>query len=386
MSELLLEIGTEEIPSSFIPRALEDMRGLLEKELQTHRIGFQEIKAMGTPRRLVLLGQGVAGSQEGRLIETLGPARRIAFDEKGKPTKAALGFAKGQGVSVEELQIVKTEKGEYLCARREEKGEETARLLPSILSRLISSISFPKSMRWMDLENTFARPIHWILALFDGQVVPLQVGNVSSSNLSRGHRFLFPGAFPVKDISDYLRKLKSSFVVVNPVERKEIIRAGVNQAAREVSGQILPDEELLEIVTYLVEYPVALRGSFSSEFLSLPREVLICSLREHQRYFPVCDGQGALLPFFVAVCNTKPKDPKVVIRGNERVLHARLADAKFFFLEDQKIPLRQRLEGLKKVVYHSKLGTSYEKVMRISSLAGSLFGGNREGSLLAMQV
>jgi len=372
MSELLLEIGTEEIPSSFIPRALEDMRGLLEKELQTHRIGFQEIKAMGTPRRLVLLGQGVAGSQEGRLIETLGPARRIAFDEKGKPTKAALGFAKGQGVSVEELQIVKTEKGEYLCARREEKGEETARLLPSILSRLISSIYFPKSMRWMDLENTFARPIHWILALFDGQVVPLQVGNVSSSNLSRGHRFLFPGAFPVKDISDYLRKLKSSFVVVNPVERKEIIRAGVNQAAREVSGQILPDEELLEIVTYLVEYPVALRGSFSSEFLSLPREVLICSLREHQRYFPVCDGQGALLPFFVAVCNTKPKDPKVVIRGNERVLHARLADAKFFFLEDQKIPLRQRLEGLKKVVYHSKLGTSYEKVMRISSLAGFL--------------
>jgi glycyl-tRNA synthetase beta chain len=369
MSELLLEIGTEEIPSGFIPKALNEMQNLLAKEFQAQRIVYQEIKAVGTPRRLVLMGTGVAAAQEGRITETIGPARRIAFDEQGNPTKAALGFARGQGVPAEELQIVQTEKGEYVCARREEKGEETFQLLPSILPRLIASIPFPKSMRWMDLDNSFARPIHWLLALWDGKVIPFQFGNITAGNLSRGHRFMAVGSFPVKDISDYLRRLKTSFVIVDPEERKEIIAAEANRAAAEVSGQILPDDELVEIITYLVEYPVALRGTFAREFLSLPREVLITAMREHQRFFSVADAQGDLLPFFVTLSNTKPKDPAVVVRGNERVLHARLADAKFFFLEDQKVPLMERLEGLKKVVYHSKLGTSYEKVTRISSLA-----------------
>lgn len=369
MSELLLEIGTEEIPSGFVPRALEEMKALLAKEFQTHRIAFKEIKAMGTPRRLVLTATGVASSQEGRLLEAIGPAKRISFDEEGHPTKAALGFARSQGIPVEELQIIKTEKGEYVCARKEEKGVETSELVPSILPRLIASIAFPKSMRWMDLENTFARPIHWILALFDGKVIPFQVGNVSTGNLSRGHRFMALGSFQVKDLSDYSIKLKNSFVVVNPEERRDLILAEVNKEANEVSGRILPDDDLLEIVTYLVEYPVALRGTFAQEFLSLPRAVLISAMREHQRYFSVGGSNGSLLPFFVTISNTKPRDPNVVIRGNERVLQARLADAKFFFVEDQKVPLIQRLEGLKKVVYHSRLGTSYEKVMRISSLA-----------------
>jgi glycyl-tRNA synthetase beta chain len=223
-------------------------------------------------------------------------------------------------------------------------------------------------MRWMDLENSFARPIHWILCLFDGRVVPFQVGNVSSANLSRGHRFMAPGSFPVKDLSEYLRRLKKSFVIVNPEERKEFILAEVRKVASEVSGFILPDDDLLEIVTHLVEYPVAIRGTFSKEFLKLPREVLISAMREHQRYFSLSDAYGSLLPFFITISNTRPKDPKVVARGNERVLQARLSDANFFFVEDCKVPLIQRLEGLKKVVYHSKLGTSYEKVMRISAL------------------
>ena len=374
MSELLLEIGTEEIPSGFISRALEEMQNLLVKEFQAQRIAYKEIKAMGTPRRLVLISTGVAPAQEGRVIETLGPAKRIAFDDQGQPTKAALGFARGQGIPVEELKVVQTEKGEYLGARKEEKGEETFQLLPVILPRVIASIPFPKSMRWMDLENTFVRPIHWILALFDGKVIPFQVGNIITGNLSRGHRFMALGSFQVKDLSDYLRRLKNSFVIVNPEERKELILTEVNRAANEVSGTILKDDELVEIVTHLVEYPAALRGSFPKEFLSLPREVLITAMREHQRYFSLCDSQGALLPYFVTISNTKPRDPNMVIRGNERVLQARLADAKFFFLEDQKVPLIQRLEGLKKVVYHSKLGTSYEKVMRISSLAEYLAG------------
>ena len=374
MSELLLEIGTEEIPSGFIPRALEEMKALLEKEFQTYRLAFKEIRSMGTPRRLVLTATGVTPIQEGRVVEVIGPAKTIAFDKQGQPTKAALGFAKGQGIAVEELQIVKTDKGEYVYARKEEQGEETIHLLPMVLPRLISSVSFPKSMRWMDLENSFARPIHWILCLFDGKVVPLQVGNISSGNLSRGHRFMAPGSFQVKDLPDYLRRLKNSFVILNPEERKEFILTEVNKAADEVSGHLLSDPDLLEIVTFLVEYPVPIRGSFSKEFLSLPREVLISAMREHQRYFSIVDAEGNLLPFFVTVSNTKPRDLNVVARGNERVLHARLSDAKFFFNEDQKIPLIQRLEGLKKVVFHSKLGTSYEKVMRLSRLADFLIG------------
>ncbi len=372
MAELVLEIGTEEIPSSFIPKALEEMKALLERELQAQRIVYKEIKAMGTPRRMVLASSDVAPLQEGRSINVTGPARNIAFDKEGRPTKAALGFARGQGVAVEELQTVQTEKGEYLCVRKEEKGEETMTLLVSILPRLIASIPFPKSMRWMDLDNSFARPIHWILALFDGKIVPFQIGNVVTGNLSRGHRFMAPGSFQVKDISEYVRRLKNSFVIVQPEERRDLILAELERVAAEVSGQILPDDELLEIVTYLVEYPVAIRGGFNPEFLSLPREVLITAMREHQRYFSLYDSKGALLPFFITISNTKPKDLKVVARGNERVLQARLADAKFFFDEDRKVSLMDRLEGLKKVVYHSKLGTSYEKVQRISQLAGVL--------------
>ncbi len=372
MAELLFEVGTEEIPSSYLPKAVEEMKTILAAEFKNNRINYKEIKALATPRRLVLAATGVSPTQEKRMIEIIGPAKHIAFDEKGQPTKAALGFARGQGVPVEQLEVVKKEKGEYVCARKVEEGAETFTLLPAILARVISSLSFPKSMRWMDLDIYFARPIHWILALFDGQVIPFQIGNISSGNLSRGHRFMAPGSFQVKDLGDYLRKLKNSFVIVNPEERKEMILAEANKAASEVSGNLLRDEELLETVNYLVEYPVAIRGSFATEFLSLPREVLISVMQDHQRYFPVVDAQGNLLPYFIAVSNTKPKDPGVVARGNERVLRARLADARFFFEEDQKISLAQRLEGLKKVVYHSKLGTSYEKVMRICRLADFL--------------
>lgn len=372
MSELLLEIGTEEIPSGFIPPALEEMKTRLEKGFANQRIAFQEVRALGTPRRLVVAATEVALVQESRSVEVVGPARRIAYDEQGRPTRAALGFARNQGVEVEELKLLQTEKGEYVCARREEGGEETFDLLPSILLRLITSLTFPKSMRWMDLEISFVRPIHWILALFGGRVVPFQVGNVPSGNLSRGHRFMAPGPFQVKDFADYLRKLKGSFVIVNPEERRELIMEESRKAAAEVSGAIRVDPELQETVTHLVEFPVAIRGSFAPEYLTLPPEVLISAMREHQRYFSILGPGGKLLPSFVAISNTRPRDPNVVARGNERVLQARLSDARFFFQEDQKAPLSERVEGLKKVVFHSKLGTSYEKVIRIMGLAAHL--------------
>ncbi len=370
--ELLLEIGTEEIPALFLPKALEDMKAMIAKELSTKRIGHGAITAMTTPRRLFLHVGGVATRQEDQVIEKLGPATRVSFDEAGNPTKAALGFARGQGMDIAELERVTTEKGEYICARKKITGEATETLLAQLLPPFIAAIPFRKSMRWMSLDMRFARPIHWIVALFGGEIIPFTVENISSGNMSRGHRFMAPQSFEVKGLDDYLQKTREHFVIVDPREREQIITEGTQKAARDVSGQVLKSEELLKEVTFLVEYPSVVCGSFEEEYLNLPKEVLITSMMKHQKYFPVTDDKGNLLPHFITINNTLARDPAVVRRGNEKVIRARLADAKFFFEEDQKISLDDRVEGLKDVVFHSRLGTSYEKVTRFKKLALSI--------------
>jgi len=367
--ELLLEIGTEEIPAAFLPKALRDLEEIARKELEAGRIRHGEIRAMGTPRRLFLGVEDVAERQEDQVIEKLGPARRVAFDEQGSPSRAVLGFARGQGVAVEDLETVTTDKGEYICARKKIAGEATEDLLPVLLPKLIAGIAFRKSMRWSDLEFRFARPVHWLLALFDGRVVPFRIADIETGNMSRGHRFMSPQAFPVANGEEYLAKTREHFVIVDPAERKKIIAEEARKAARSVGGIVLPHEELLETVTFLTEYPTVVCGGFDSEYLKLPREVLITTMISHQKYFPVLDADGALLPFFIAVGNTVARDPAVVRRGNERVIRARLADARFFFDEDRKIPLEERVEGLKEVTFHTLLGTSYEKVLRFRKLA-----------------
>jgi glycyl-tRNA synthetase beta chain len=369
MKELLLEIGTEEIPAGFIPQALSDLEASAIKELEGNRIDFQGVKTFGTPRRLVLFIESVLEKQKDIEMKKVGPSKQAAFDSKGNPTQAAIGFAKSQSVPVESLKLIQTEKGEYVCALKEEPGKPAADLFPSLLSKLILSIPFQKSMRWAEVPIRFARPIHWILALFGGEVIPFEVGNVRSGNLTYGHRFMHPGAIEVKDFKSYLTKMGEAFVIVDPLERKKKIEEEMVREGASVSGKVLKDEELLDEVTFLVEYPVALCGNFDSAFLSLPREVVIHSMKEHQRYFPVEDDRGVLLPHFVCVSNTNPKDRKVVVKGNERVLKARLSDAAFFFQDDLKISLEKRLEQLKKVVFQAKLGTSYEKVMRFTQLA-----------------
>jgi glycyl-tRNA synthetase beta chain len=369
MKELLLEIGTEEIPAGFIPQALSDLEAFARKELEGNRIDFEGVKTFGTPRRLGLAIESVVEKQRDIEIKKVGPSKQAAFDSKGNPTKAAIGFAKSQSVPVESLKLIQTEKGEYVCALKEEPGKPTADLLPSLLSKLILSIPFQKSMRWGEVSVRFARPIHWILALFGGEIIPFEVGNVRSGNLTYGHRFMHPGAIQVKDLKSYLKKMGEAFVIVDPLERKKKIEEEMTREGASVSGRVLKDEELLDEVTFLVEYPVALCGNFDPAFLSLPRDVVIHSMKEHQRYFPVEDDHGVLLPHFVCISNTNPKDRKVVVKGNERVLKARLSDAAFFFKDDLKIPLEKRLEQLKKVVFQTKLGTSYEKVMRFTQLA-----------------
>lgn len=367
--ELLLEIGTEEIPADFLPRALRDMKELIGRELSQRRIRHGEIRTLATPRRLVLCVKETAERQEDQVIEKLGPAKRVSFDEKGNPTKAALGFAKGQGIDISELQTLVTDKGEYIGARKKITGEETRSLLADIIETFILSIPFQKSMRWMNLEIRFARPIHWILALYGGEVLSFKLENIRSGGSSRGHRFMRPECFEVRDFEDYLKKAREHFVIVDPEERKKIIVEAIEQAARSVSGKIVLREELLEEVNYLVEYPTAVCGGFDRDFLQLPRDVLVTTMVKHQKYFPVTDEQGNLLPHFVTVNNTLARDPAVVARGNEKVIRARLADARFFFIEDRKIPLERHFEELRQVVFHSLLGTSYEKVGRFRELA-----------------
>ncbi len=370
--ELFLEIGTEEIPAGFLPKAMAEMEALIQRELDNARLSYSEVKTFATPRRLVLCIKGIPSVQPDAETCAMGPAKSIAFGPDGKPTRAAEGFARGQGLDVESLELVATDKGEYVAAVKKESGRPTPDLLTEMLPRLVSGISFRKSMRWGDLDVRFARPVHWLVALFDGIVVPFSFGNIQSGNISRGHRFMANQPFPVRDFAHYLEECERHFVIADPERRKEIIRRETHRVAKAAGGHLLPDEGLLEEVSYLVEYPSAIHGTFSPEFLVVPKEVLITSMRSHQRYFSIVDDAGNLLPGFITVNNTLAEDPSVVVKGNERVLRARLSDARFFYEEDRKVRLESRVESLKGVVYQQKLGTSYEKMERFRTLAEGL--------------
>jgi len=370
--ELFLEIGTEEIPAGFLPLAMKDLERLTRKELDAAGIAFGELKTFATPRRLAIVVAGVAEEQPTLRTTAMGPAKQIAFGPDGQPTKAGEGFARGQGVKVEELKIVATDKGEYVCAEKETVGRPTLELLPEMLPRIVAAIPFKKSMRWMDLEVRFARPMHWIVALFGGEVVPFGYGNLASGNRSRGHRFMAREEFIVESAAQWQAELARRYVMVDQAERRALIEEGVKAAAKAVGGTVNPDPELFDEVSFLVEDVTPLCGSIEERFLQLPRELLITSMREHQRYFTVADPDGRLLPHFITVSNTRPADPGVVVKGNERVLRARLSDAMFFWQEDRKVKLESRLEALKNVVYQQKLGTSYEKVQRFTAIAVTL--------------
>ncbi len=369
MPDLILEIGTEEIPAGFIPPALDDMKQRFKKFLEESALSAGGVETLGTPRRLTLIVRDLPARQADREEEILGPPKSAAFNPDGTPTKAGLGFAKAKGVSVEDLGFKETPKGEYVCIRRRVEGKETAVLLAEFLPKFILSIPFKKSMRWGEGNLRFARPIHWILALFDGKVIPFELDGLQTGDHSRGHRFLAPESFDVTDVDGYLRELERRKVMVDPVRRREAIRQGIEAALAEKHHQWLEDPELLEEVAYLVEYPFVVMGGFDEAYLDLPREVLVTAMREHQRYFSVLRPDGTLAPFFIAVNNTYKEGLDTFVRGHERVLRARLEDAKFFFEEDRKVSLEQRVEELKGVVFHAKLGTSYEKVERIIELS-----------------
>ncbi len=371
--ELLIEIGTEEIPSDYFESALKELARLAETYLKENRIEIGAgLEVYATPRRLVLIGKAIGDRQEDVSQEITGPPKKAAFDDQGNPTKAAFGFAEKQGVSVEELEFLKTPKGEYVFVKRTIPGRPTEEILSQVLPRLISDIPWPKSMRWGALDFPFVRPIHWVLALFSGQVIPFEVAGVKSGNKTMGHRFVAPQTMEVQDLKDYLRKMEESSVIIDHGARKKVVERIVMSAATTISGTPATDPELLSTVTNMVEFPSAVCGSFEKEFLNIPEPVLITAMKKHQRYFAVRDSQGRLMPNFVAVNNTLARDESVVQKGHERVLRARLSDAAFFFKEDRKKPLQSKLEDLKEVVYQAKLGTSFAKVQRFTRLADYL--------------
>ncbi|MDF1526498.1 MAG: glycine--tRNA ligase subunit beta [bacterium] len=370
--DLILEIGTEEIPASYLPPALEQIKILAEKELGAQRIPFGKIHAYATPRRIVLHVTDVALAQETSVKEVMGPAKSVAFDDKGKPTRAAEGFAKGQGIAVKDLKLVSTPKGDYVAAVKSEASSPTAKILPAIMPRIITTLHFPKMQRWGYMSLRFPRPIRWILCLFGSDVVPFELEGIKSGRLMRGHRFMAPGPFEIKDVKDYFRQIKKAKVVLDQDERRAIIEEGVMKAAEKVGGKPIKDQSLIDEVTYLVEYPVIVTGTFEDRYLSLPREVLITSMRSHQRYFTVVNSRKKLMHYFITISNNVTRDKSVVAMGNERVLRARLEDGMFFFHEDSKIPLKTRVEELKDVVFQEKLGTSWEKMERFSSLGAYL--------------
>ena len=373
--DLLFEIGTEEIPAHVMPHLLEDLAQLAETMLKEHRLSYEKVRTLGTPRRAALIVTGLAERQEDVNTETRGPSVAIAFDADGNPTKAGAGFARGQGVDPSAL----IQRDGYVYASVHESGAATAELLTSLLPDLVRAIPLPNSMRWGNLDFRFIRPIRWFVALYGTEIVPFTLAGVTSGNHSRGHRTLAPADFVITSAADYEAACEKAYIIVDPERRRAMICEQITETAKACGGtaEITPD--LLEEVLYLVEYPTALSGSFEEKYLALPAEAVITPMRDHQRYFPVKAADGSLLPAFITVRNGGKAHLDVVAHGNERVLRARLADAQFFFDEDRKKSLAEHREKLKTVVFQRGLGSMYEKTVRLMALTTAIVEEMAEG-------
>lgn len=366
---LLMELGTEEIPARFMPDALISLRTIAGDVFRENRLPFASIKTYATPRRLVITAE-VEKSQIAIEKEVWGPPVNTAFDDNGNPTKAAEAFARAHNISIAELQRKEKGKGSYIVAIINEGARRASDVLPDVLRKIVLSLNFPKNMRWGDGDLRFVRPIHWIFAIYNNENVNFEIEGIKSNVMTRGHRFLSPASFEIKDSKSYINLLKNNYVIVNHEERKKLIIEGSDKLAATVNASVILDEDLFEHVAFLVEYPVPVLGTFSSEYLSLPRELLITVMKGHQKYFALEDSRKRLTNHFIIVSNTKNANAETVKKGAERVIKARFEDARFYFAEDSKTPLMSRLENLKSVVYHDRLGSLYSKTQRIASIAG----------------
>ena len=372
MKKLLFEIGTEELPANYMPNILKDLKTLSLKKLQDARVPFADVTVLGTPRRLAVLVSGVEETQEDSTEEFKGPAVNIAFKD-GEPTKAAQGFARGKGVDVKDLVV----KDNYIYAVKHIQGRETAELLPHVLQEILTNIPFPNHMRWADFDFRFLRPIHWLVALFGADVVPVSITDIQSDRYTMGHRFLSNKKIEIPVADDYEKILEENFVIADQDKRREMIRQQITELAREEGGEIDIAADLLEEVNYLVEYPTPLCGKFEDKYLALPEAAIITPMRDHQRYFPVRGKDGKLLNKFIAVRNGGKAFLENVTHGNERVLRARLSDAEFFFNEDRKQKLEAYEEKIKTVVFQEGLGNMYDKSQRLEKLVEMIHFGQQ---------
>lgn len=368
-NNLVLEIGTEEIPSRFMAKALEDLVLAGEAEFKDSRIEHGAIKAYGTPRRLVLSVKALSDRQSDLMESFKGPAWSNAFDGSGNPTRAAQGFAKSKGIEVNDLEKREVDGVPYVFAVVSEKGAPSSELLPDIMCRIINRLSFPKSMYWKKNTVRFARPIRWILCLLGSKVVPFELNGIPSGNITRGHRFMGASSIVVDKESSYMERLYDNYVIVDQEKRKEKMLSSITVLEKEIGGSIDRDPDLIEENLFLVEYPLPFYGSFDKKYLELPEEVLVTTMKHHQKYFPVRDRSGKLMSYFVGVSNNRAISMDIIREGNQRVLRARLEDASFFWKEDRKVSLAERVDGLKKVVYQEKLGSVYEKVTKVTELS-----------------
>ena len=368
MKSFLLEIGTEEIPARFVRTGMKLLRNEVSTLLTDSLIEHGSIQGYATPRRLTVLIENVIEGQKDRIVESMGPPKSIAYDDNGAPTKAASGFARSLKLDVGDLKIVKTDRGEYVSATVEVKGCTTEAVLAESIPKLISSLQLPKSMRWGNGTLKFFRPIHWIVALFGESIITFELDGIKSSNITYGHRFLSPAAIPLKRAEDYVSMLTMSHVIADIDTRKKDISDQIDKIESEKGCTIIKDDELLDTVTNLVEYPAAVLGSFEDKYLDLPKELPITVMRTHQKYFSTQDKEGGLLPHFIIISNTKPENNDTVRKGAEKVLRARLEDARFYFSDDQQKPLADYVEDLKSVTFQEQLGSLFDKTGRVVEL------------------
>ncbi len=390
MRDLLIEIGTEELPPKALRKLSEAFTAGVHNGLRDAALNPASVKAYAAPRRLALLIKGVPVQQQDRESLRRGPAITAAFDGEGNPTRAALGFAESCGVTVEQLDQLETDKGSWLAWRAVEKGQKTAALIPDLVRKALAGLPIPKRMRWGDRSDEFVRPVHWVVLLFGDEVIEAEILGVQAGRETRGHRFHHPDTLYIAEPAAYAPLLETEgHVVADLDDRREAIRAQVLEEGNRLGGKALIDDDLLDEVTALVEWPVAISGQFDTRFLEVPAESLISSMQDHQKYFPVVDGNGKLLPHFITIANIDSRDPAQVRAGNERVIRPRLSDAAFFWDQDRKQKLESRADKLASMVFQKRLGTLADKQTRVAELAAGIakvIGGNADWARRAAQL
>ena len=368
MENVILEIGTEEIPAQYMENALKDLNQLAKKYLEEVRINYKEIKVYGTPRRLILFIFHIKEKQEDVFQKIKGPAYSIAYNKDSQPQKPALKFARSQGVNIEDLIVEDTKKGKYIFAPKSIIGQPTIDLLSQIFPKIIKGMQFPKSMRWGERSLRFIRPIRWILALYGKEVIRFNLNGLDSENITYGHRLLAPQKIKISSTQEYFKKIEKSYVIVDPQIRENIVKTDIKQIIKEINGKKIINEKQLKEIVYLVEYPNAILGKYDKKYLELPKDVLTVVMEKHQKYFPIFKNKDELLPLFIVIINNSKRYASKIREGNENVLRARLEDAKFFYQEDKKIPLEKSVDKLKNVIFQENLGSLFDKTERLELL------------------